>query len=130
MEREEVIGALRNLADGKDPTTGEPLDGDRPLHEPSVIRTLLHAVLHLEQATTRRSRASLNAERNLPAKSFTPWTAEDEAKLVERFQAGDSIPTLAAGLERTEGSIQARLIRLALIPDPRIAPTPARPAPG
>jgi hypothetical protein len=129
MEREEIIAALKSLAEGKDPVTGESLDGERPLQEPSVIRTLLHAVLHLEQPAARRSRASINAERNLPSKSFTPWTAEDEARLVERFKAGDSVPTLAAELERTEGSIQARLIRLALIPDPRVGPLPAPRAP-
>ncbi|MBN2492556.1 MAG: hypothetical protein JXQ29_17035 [Planctomycetes bacterium] len=125
MDREEVVAALRRLADGRDPATGEPLDGLRPLQEPSVIRTLFHALLHLETSPPRKNRAAINAERNLPARSFTPWSSEDDAKLLERFSAGQALPALAADLQRTEGSIQARLVRLGLIADPGAAPPAA-----
>lgn len=53
-------------------------------------------------ASTRRSRG----------RASTRWTAQDEVRLVQLDEAGESVESIARKLERNEGAIRARLMRL------------------
>jgi hypothetical protein len=43
------------------------------------------------------------------------WTADEEARLAERFQNGSSIRVLAEAHGRTDGAVRSRLAKLGLI---------------
>ena len=45
-------------------------------------------------------------------RASTRWTQQDEARLVQLDEAGESIESIARTLERNEGAIRARLMRL------------------
>lgn len=53
-------------------------------------------------ASARRSRG----------RASTRWTRQDEARLVELDEAGETVESIARTLERNEGAIRARLMRL------------------
>ncbi len=52
------------------------------------------------------------ASSNILAQAGERWTEEEEARLLEAFHAGESVPALAARHLRTEAAIHARLKRL------------------
>jgi hypothetical protein len=53
-------------------------------------------------ASARRSRG----------RASTRWTRQDEVRLVELDEAGETVESIARTLERNEGAIRARLMRL------------------
>lgn len=53
-------------------------------------------------ASSRRSRG----------RAATRWTPQDEVRLVQLDEAGESVESIARTLERNEGAIRARLMRL------------------
>lgn len=71
-----------------------------------------------------------------PARAGQPWTDDDERLLAERHAAGEAPKAIAARLERTPASVEARLVKLGLIP-PRpdgwralqVGPAPRAPGP-
>ena len=50
-------------------------------------------------------------------RAYEPWSQEEEAKLRNLFETGQSIMEIAALLERQPSAIRSRLIRIGLIPD-------------
>jgi RNA polymerase-binding transcription factor DksA len=112
MDRRRALEILRVLARGEDPTTGEILPEESPYQHAEVVRALFAAIEALEG---QRSRAT--GRRNLPANAGKSWTAEEEARLCEAFDADPSIPALAQAHQRTTGAIKARLIKLGKIED-------------
>jgi hypothetical protein len=56
--------------------------------------------------------------RRPPGNRGARWTAEDDARLVERFRAGDGTTVLMAEFGRSRGGIQARLEHLGQLPEP------------
>ena len=50
-------------------------------------------------------------------RAFEKWTEQEQQDVVRMFKAGDSIKTIAEKLQRSFGSIKARLVRLGLIED-------------
>jgi hypothetical protein len=62
-------------------------------------------------ASTRRSRG----------RASTRWTPQDEMRLVRLDEAGETVETIARTLERNEGAIRARLMRLRNTPSRRDA---------
>jgi hypothetical protein len=73
----------------------------------SEVHATLVAALGLLEADAGRSVRPRNAGR--------AWTGEDDAKLGALFDAGTSVGGLAEQLERTRGSITARLVKLGKI---------------
>jgi ATP-dependent DNA helicase RecQ len=56
-------------------------------------------------------------ESGRPQKRGLPWTAEDDDTLRRRWNEGAGVAVLAAELGRASGGIEARLVRLSLVPD-------------
>ena len=107
MDEKSAAEVLSALADGVDPTTGAILPSDNPCQHPTVIRALFTAIEALKGRDRNRDR-----RRSLPEKTGAPWTAQEDADLIKAFEAGKSIPEIAASMQRTRGGIEARLIRL------------------
>ena len=67
-------------------------------------------------------------------RAFEKWTTAEENDMVACFKKGDSIPEIAGKLQRSRGSIRARLIKLGLMEDTaanaRRQPQAAQPAPA
>ena len=104
----EVITALTQ---GCNPSTGEQLEPGHLIHDPVVLRALFDAKAVLER------RDAAERRRQLAGKSGAPWTPEEEAVLVVRFDEGRSFFELAKELSRSPGAVQARLIKLGKIED-------------
>lgn len=58
--------------------------------------------------------------------AYTPWTADDDARLVARFQDGATIPDLMREFGRQRGGITARLGKHGLDPAANKAPLPVQ----
>jgi hypothetical protein len=101
---------LRRLVEGIDPETGEELPKDTVLHRAEVIRALLTSVEVVEEAAQRASRRS-----QLPPSVGQRWSEDEERRLTEAFQAGQTVETLASNHGRTVNAIESRLEGLGLI---------------
>lgn len=104
MNNEKAFIIISALADGINPVTGNVFPEDSPYHAPDVVRALFLARTALE-GMQRKSRDTS------PANAGKPWTAEEDAELLERFDRGLGVNKLAQKLGRTRAGIQARLER-------------------
>ncbi len=105
MEREQVLRSLRAWTSGTDPSSGEPLPLVHALRHSEVHATLVAALALVEAA----------ASRPRPRNAGRAWSADDDQQLASLFDAGEPVARLAERLERTRGSITARLARLGRI---------------
>lgn len=112
MEKQTALHIVQTLAQGIDPHTGEAFPAESPYQHPDTVRALFQAAQALA-ATPARA-----APQGTPANAGKPWTDEDDRALVERFDAGRSIPELAAEYGRTRAAIQARLVKLGKLEPP------------
>jgi hypothetical protein len=117
MDTPEAIRILKQLADGRDPATGDSLSDASVYHQPDVIRALFHAVEALD--TTKRSRPRRERrvrrqprEVGLPANAGSPWTPEEDSQLTAEYTQGTPIHQMAHTHQRTAGAIASRLERL------------------
>ena len=86
---EDVIGAIQ----AKRQEVSEKSSPERPSTYESWLRVL--------EARHRRA--------------YAPWTPNEEQELAEKYEAGESIDTLATQLGRQPGAIRLRLRKLGLI---------------
>jgi hypothetical protein len=108
MERDEVLQRLRAWTTGNDPASGEPLP-------------LIHALRHTEVHATLTAALGLleaHAAAPRPRNAGRAWHDDEDARLVALFDQGLAIARLAGELERTRGSITARLVKLGKIEPP------------
>src|SRR5215470_4691761 len=110
MQEQRARKILQALVEGVDPTTGEELEAGTVLQRAEVLRALLAGVTALDQVSARAQRRAL-----LPDNVGRAWSADEERTLVTEFQAGDSLPDIAAKHGRTLRAIEARLERLGLL---------------
>lgn len=110
MQTSEALNIIRALADGINPITGEVLEEDSLCQNPQIIRALFAAAQALEKPQERPKR-----EENLPANAGQSWESEEEQRLCAEFDAGLSVNQLAQKHQRTNGSIQSRLVKLGKI---------------
>lgn len=115
MKREKVRHILRALADGIDPSTGEPISGSSPLNNVEVVRAFYSAcdVLGVTGRYVKDGKRPRNAGK--------PWTKEAERSLLRAYDSGSSTLKLTQQFERTHASIIARLIQLGRDPGERPA---------
>ncbi|MCK4140068.1 hypothetical protein KM864_18475 (plasmid) [Ralstonia solanacearum] len=106
MNHLQALPLLKALARGIDPVTGEDLGNDSPFNNSEVIRALLCAVDALEP--TRRPPRQ---DGDRPANAGTSWTAAEDKRLLEAFDAGSTPGQLAIEHGRTRGAITARLTK-------------------
>lgn len=119
MEAQEAVAVLSLLSDGIDPVTGEEFDSESPYQHPKILRALFCGIRALEQ--TRRIDAK---GRILPAAAGGPWTPDEEAELLRRFDAALPIAEIARTHERTTGAIRSRLTQLGLLRPEKFLPQP------
>lgn len=121
MDRETVLHHLRAWADGVDPATGVTLPPDHPGQRPDALRVVFAALALLSSSSSPPVASLADANRRSaggPRNAGRPWSADDDATLASGFDAGETIGALAGRLERTRGSINARLVRLGKIEPP------------
>ena len=112
MDRQEVITVLESLANGVDPATGMRIPGDT-FHTVETVRALFAASMFLKAGAVAPS-----AARNGRAKSATltsagaPWSAEEDSRLGQEFDAGMTIAQIALQHGRSSGGITSRLVKL------------------
>ncbi|HVF64357.1 MAG TPA: hypothetical protein VNE58_10215 [Casimicrobiaceae bacterium] len=117
MDRDSVVRHLRAWADGIDVETGAALPADHPAQQPVTLRVVFGALALLESPVLQRGSLS-DGNRNFPRNAGRAWSAEDDASLVDGHDHGKTIGALANQLERTRGSITARLVKLGRIEAP------------
>ena len=120
MDIKQAIEILKPLANGTDPSTGEVFSADTPYNNPDVIRALFSCIQYIEHpprkvARSPAERQADNIDKGLPRNAGMPWTEDMRRELAENFQSGKSPAELAAGLERTNGSIVSELRKQGLI---------------
>jgi hypothetical protein len=101
---------LQALVQGVDPVTGEELEASTVLQRADVLRALLAGVAALEHTAARAQRRA-----QLPGNVGRAWNADEEHRLVDAFQSGDALASIAAKHGRTLRAIEARLERLGLL---------------
>jgi DNA-binding NarL/FixJ family response regulator len=111
MKAKKAADILRSLVQGIDPASGQEIAADSVLQRAPVLRALLVAISAIEQSVARETRRAA-----LPAKVGTPWTADEEQRLIEAFRSGSPLSDIAKDLSRTVRAVEARLERLGLLP--------------
>lgn len=108
MDDNKALAIVSALANGVNPQTGEMFEVDSPYQAVDVIRALYVAVRALEMTARTKARASRG---RMPANAGKPWTDQEDRELLDKFDAGRSVPELAQAHDRTIAGIQARLER-------------------
>jgi len=107
MELDEASQIIQQLADGVNPFTGERFPPDSPYQQADTVRALYLALEGLDRLKRSKSRAHSG-----PPKAGKPWTEDEEKRILEQFDAKVDVEEIAKELERTKGSIWARLEKL------------------
>ena len=96
---------LALLAAGRDPWSGAPLGQEQIVLRPEV-KQALNAALTKGGAAAKPGRTN---------GSYQPWAPEEDLRLRQEHQAGQSIARMAQSHGRTEGAIRSRLQKLNLM---------------
>jgi hypothetical protein len=121
MKPIEAAQILESLANGIDPETGEVFAGDNPLNNARIIRALFLGAktLALNSEESEKHSSNLKTKRINPygmEQAWQAWTIEEETRLRDAFLEGVPIDELARRHKRKSGGINARLMRLGLLP--------------
>ena len=101
-----AIAVIESLVAGRHPFHGVPLPPEHLCLEPAVNAALWCALGALDDVALRQERRA-----RLPGKVGKPWTAAEDAELVQAFDAGEPLAIIAGRLSRTRAGIRARLER-------------------
>lgn len=104
MDIEQARTIIEALADGIEPESGEVMPPGSPYQTAAVVRAL-HVALD-----------ALRRRRNLPENAGKPWTEGQDAELRTGHGQGETVEQLARAQGRTRASIEARMVRLGLVP--------------
>ena len=111
MEMQEAVRAVRALADGVDPVTGEVFPKDSPYQKPHVIRAL-EVALQKMGATPIVQTGQVQP---VSASFATPWTEEEDERLSQNFGNRIEFDEIARAHGRSRSAIISRLIGLGKI---------------
>ena len=115
MDRQEVIAVLESLANGIDPMTGARIPQDA-FHSADTVRALFAASAFLKAAPATPEKPQNGRTRTTTfASAGTPWSADEDARLGQEFDAGMTIAQIALQHGRTSGAITSRLVKLGRI---------------
>ena len=112
MNHEQAADIIRQLADGLDPSSGEPLAANGVCQRPQILRALFFAKDALERLSTRGASPGKSAEN-----AGAPWSEEEDRLLEESHDAGMPVQELAARSKRSVAAIRARLVKLGRLPE-------------
>jgi hypothetical protein len=115
MDHEKALSILQSLSNGNDPFTGTSFPADSPYQHPDVVRALFQAVRAMEGAVAAQKR---QAARPAGGNSGKPWAKDEDERLLDAFDRGQSIDDLAGAHERSRLAIEARLARFGRVPMP------------
>lgn len=123
LKKDAQASILRRLA-GKDPETGKKLPVEQQSMTPNLKRAMQTAA-----ASLKRDLAREGIDTTPPKNGYNPWTPQEEAKLLERYDEGDSINSMALQHGRSWNAIFSRLESLGrrpnrILTDPRAAQLP------
>lgn len=104
MQLDAALPIVRALADGINPVTGELYPDNSPYAEPRTLRAL-YSALDLMQREVERERK----RDQRPANFGKAWSDEEDRALAARYDAGDTVSTMATAHQRTKSSIRLRL---------------------
>ncbi len=110
METKRAIEIIQRLADGVSPYTGEIMENDSVFQNPETVRALYTAMELMKHQESRKER-----QRSAPGNTGNAWTTEEDARLVDEYDRGMDITTIAKTHERTSWAIQSRLLKLGKI---------------
>ena len=110
MEIAKAKQIIALLADGIDPWTGQAFPKDSPYQHPDTVRALYKALMALERWSKSEAR-----KKQLPPNAGSPWSSEEEERLIKGFEEGLSLAELAKRHGRTIGAIRARLVKIGKI---------------
>lgn len=106
MDATQALAVVRSLANGVDPESGEVFPPDSAYQRPQIVRSLYEAAAALEKQERFERRKS-----QMPAKTGSPWSEDEDRKLLAGFDAGRALQELASSHQRTMGSVRARLLK-------------------
>ncbi len=110
MDVDEAIAIVTKLADGVDPTTGERLPPSSVYQQADTVRALHLALEGLDRLKRVKDRM-----RSGPPKAGRTWTKDEEARMLQQFDAKVDVKVIAQELNRTTGAIWARLEKVGRI---------------
>ncbi len=110
MNHDEAMRILMALVEGHDPISDTPLPADSVLQNAQVMRALLMAHGSLQTNVDRHKRRSA-----LPPRVGTPWSEEEDQKLIIAWKEQQAVEHIASSHGRTVRAIESRLERLGLI---------------
>ena len=93
---------LMALADGVNPMTGEVLPPEDSCNQADVVRAL-HTLLDAIPSSKLKPQ---------PLNAGKPWNEIEEVKLLDEFDSGMSVSTIAREHGRSKGAIESRLVAL------------------
>ena len=114
MDRQEVITVLDALADGIDPSTGTRIPYEA-FHTATAIRALFAASAFLKSDNAPPAQPGRRAKTTVFTSAGAAWSAEEDARLGQEFDAGMTVAQIALQHGRTSGAITSRLVRIGRI---------------
>lgn len=123
MNLDDALATIRSMAAGENPDTGMPFGPNSVLDNPRVIRALHFILSELEQKQrTQGVKPEVQKHSgSFPEQAGKTWSAQDDQTLINQWKSGVPIQKIASQFQRSRGSIAARLVRLGLIQDRRVA---------
>ena len=107
MHISEALVILLSLADRIDPDSGELVPPDSIVRRPLVMQALYEAIIVLELLQVETP----SQKRTVPSNAGTPWTRDEDARLLTAFDAGEPVTSIAKRHQRSRGAITSRLAR-------------------
>jgi hypothetical protein len=112
FQRNESRQVLRQLALGLDPRSGELIEPNSLLQDPTVIRAFFLAI---EALTDHEIPPPPDTREKHLVRAGLPWSGEEDEQLRQEFAHGINIQLITEMHYRTQGAIAARLVHLKLI---------------
>lgn len=113
MDQDKTLGILQALAEGIDPYSGEAFAADSPYQHADTVRALYAAI-----AALRPAAKTAPAGRAAAGNAGKSWSQDEDARLLQAFDAGESLEALARAHGRSRLGIEARLAKFGRLPPP------------
>ncbi|HKO89303.1 MAG TPA: hypothetical protein VJU83_12405 [Burkholderiales bacterium] len=112
MDQDKALKILKALAEGIDPHTGETFPPGSPYQQADIVRALYAAMAAFDSSPKQSSTKSGQSN------AGKAWNPEEDARLLQAFEAGDSLDNLALQHGRTRLGIEARLAKFGKVSTP------------